>query len=65
MDYEPCVLLTLPPGASLRDVFIQHGCYAAPGGVLAELQAEGPEARRARWAHLPPAVLQREPPWLV
>ena len=65
VDYEPCVLLTLPPGAGLRDAFRARGGYATPGAVLEELRAEGAEARRARWAHLPPAVLQREPPWLV
>lgn len=68
VDYEPVVLATLPPagaGAGLAGVMRERGRYVRPGALLAALQAEGPEQRAARWAHTPPAVLQRQPPWLV
>ena len=61
-----CMLqATVPPGASLLSVFKQQGGYVVPGHTLEELAAEGPEARRARWEHLPAEVLQRQPPWMV
>ena len=65
VDYEPCVLATVCPGASLLSVFRQRGAYAVPGQMLGELREEGQAARRARWAHLPAAVASRQPPWLV
>ena len=67
VDYEPCILLTLPPHTSLLQRFQCGGRsgYAVPGQLLAELGAEGPEARAARWAHLPAAVRHRQPSWLV
>jgi hypothetical protein len=67
VDYEPCILLTLPPYTSLLQHFRRGGrsSYAVPGQLAAELEVEGPEARTARWAHLPAAVRHRQPPWLV
>jgi len=65
VDYEPCIIATVPPGASLLEVFRQRGSYAVPGRLLDELAAEGAEARRARWQHLPPGVQSRQPSWLV
>ena len=67
VDYEPIVLATLPPagGGGLAAVLRAHGRYAPPGELLARLAAEGPAERAARWDDLPPAVLARQPPWLV
>ncbi|KAL4422788.1 hypothetical protein ABPG75_008985 [Micractinium tetrahymenae] len=65
VDYEPCVVASVLPGSSLRDVFRRQGRYAVPGALLQQLESEGPEARRARWQHVPPQVLGRQPPWLV
>lgn len=67
VDYEPVVLATLPPtgSAGLAGVMLERGRYVAPGALLAQLEAEGPTERAARWAHMSPAVLQRQPPWLV
>lgn len=65
VDYEPCVLASVLPGATLRDAFRRRGCHAVPGALLQQLADEGPEARRARWRHVPPQVLARQPPWLV
>lgn len=65
VDYEPCVLASVLPGASLRDLFRHRGRHVMPGALLQQLAAEGPEARRARWQHVPPEVLARQPPWLV
>lgn len=65
VDYEPCTLLTLPPGDTLLEVFQRQGGYSVPEQLLRDLEGEAPEARRARWAHLLPALLQRQPPWLV
>lgn len=65
VDYEPCVLCTVPPGGSLLDVFRQHGRYAAPGELLKTLRAETAEAARQRFAHIPAVVRERQPPWFV
>lgn len=65
VDYSTCVLISLPAGGSLLDLFKQQGRYAPPEQLFRQLEAEGPAERRARWAHLPQSVLQRQPPWLV
>ncbi|EFN51283.1 hypothetical protein CHLNCDRAFT_141219 [Chlorella variabilis] len=65
VDYEPAVVVTVPPGASLLSVFKAAGRYVAPGQGLQELEQEGPEARLQRWDHLPLEVMARQPPWLV
>lgn len=65
VDYEPCILATIPPGTELPEAFRRHGRYAVPGELLETLQAESAEERRARWAHVPAAVADRQPPWFV
>ena len=65
VDYAPCVLASIPPGGSLLQVFRSQGRYVPPEQLFGELEAEGPAARRARWAHVPQAIQQRQPPWLV
>lgn len=65
VDYAPCTIASLPPGGSLVELFKRQGRYVVPEQLYQELEAEGPAARRARWEHVPPALLQRQPPWLV
>ncbi len=65
VDYAPCTIASLTPGGSLVELFKRQGRYVVPEQLYEELEAERPAARRARWEHVPPALLQRQPPWLV
>lgn len=65
VDYAVCTLASLPPGGSLLSLFKQRGRYVPPEQLYEALEAEGAAERRGRWEHVPPAVLQRQPPWLV
>jgi hypothetical protein len=65
VDYEPCIVATVPPDGSLQAAFRAAGQHVAPGQPLRQLEAEVPAAAAARWAHTPRDVLERQPPWLV
>ncbi|GBF98984.1 hypothetical protein Rsub_11570 [Raphidocelis subcapitata] len=66
-DYTLVPLLTVPPGASAAAAWAASARSAALGDALgaaeAALASEAPEAARARWADVAPAMLARG--WMV
>ncbi|KIZ03578.1 hypothetical protein MNEG_4383 [Monoraphidium neglectum] len=60
VDYTLVPLLEVAPGQSVRDAWmgsLRCGGYDVLGSAEAALAAEGPEARRARWAGAVPRAL--------
>lgn len=66
VDYHSEVILHVPPGKTLLQVFRSEGRYVAHDEPLQTFQAEGEAEQRRRWEHVRPDVLHRQnPPWYV